>query len=127
MRDRLEHEATLILGMDHLHRRPVTSQAGRLLINDTLAHHTKCRIEELAYLKDHTLNRCVGAHNVVTSYVDRADPCRVYLNSEPPTNERMTDTTEREARVGSNEVLGRSAFAICRASSTIRRNHSSSG
>jgi len=62
------------LEMARLHRRPVSPRAGRLIIDDTLAHHTKCRIEELAYLKDHTLNRYVWAHNVVTSYyVNRAD------------------------------------------------------
>lgn len=60
--------------LERLHRRPVSSRAGRLLIDDTLAHHTKCSIEELAYLKDHTLNRYVWAHNVVTSYyLNRAD------------------------------------------------------
>jgi len=62
------------LEMARLQRRPVSPRAGRLIIDDTLAHHTKCRIEELAYLKDHTLNRYVWAHNVVTSYyVNRAD------------------------------------------------------
>jgi SRSO17 transposase len=60
--------------LERLYRRPISSQAGRLLIDDTLAHHTKCSIEELAYLKDHTLNRYVWAHNVVTSYyLNRAD------------------------------------------------------
>lgn len=62
------------LELDRLHRRPVSSRADRLIIDDTLAHHTKCRIEELAYLKDHTVNRYVWAHNVVTSYyTNRAD------------------------------------------------------
>jgi len=62
------------LEMARLHRRPVSARAGRLIIDDTLAHHTQCRIEELAYLKDHTLNRYVWAHDVVTSYyVNRAD------------------------------------------------------
>jgi hypothetical protein len=62
------------LELARLHRRPVSSRAGRLIIDDTLAHHTKCRIEELAYLKDHKLNRYVWAHNVVTSYyLNRAD------------------------------------------------------
>ncbi|MFQ6014085.1 MAG: transposase [Anaerolineae bacterium] len=62
------------LELARLHRRPVSSQAGRLIIDDTLAHHTKCSMEGLAYLKDHALNRYVWAHNVVTSYyVNRAD------------------------------------------------------
>jgi hypothetical protein len=38
------------LELARLHRRPVSSRAGRLIIDDTLAHHTKCQIEELAYL-----------------------------------------------------------------------------
>jgi hypothetical protein len=62
------------LEMTRLHRRPVSAQAGRLIIDDTLAHHTKCGIEELAYLKDPALNRYVWAHNVVTNYyVNRSD------------------------------------------------------
>jgi hypothetical protein len=62
------------LELARLHQRPVSSRSGRLIIDDTLAHHTKCCIEELAYLKDHTLNRYVWAHNVVTSYyINRAD------------------------------------------------------
>jgi hypothetical protein len=68
------------LELDRLHRRPVSSRAGRLIIDDTLAHHTKCGIEELAYLKDHTINRYVWAHNVVTSYyINRADQFPVDL------------------------------------------------
>jgi len=60
--------------LKRLHRRPISSRAGRLVIDDTMAHHTKCSIEELAYLKDHTLNRYVWAHNVITSYyLNRAD------------------------------------------------------
>jgi hypothetical protein len=62
------------LELGRLQRRPVSARAGRLVIDDTLAHHTKCHIEELAYLKDHQLNRYVWAHDVVTSYyVNRAD------------------------------------------------------
>lgn len=72
-----EHELNrrrVKLEVVRLHRRPVSSRAGRLIIDDTLAHHTKCGIEELAYLKDHKLNRYVWAHNVVTSYyLNRAD------------------------------------------------------
>ena len=63
-----------------LHRRPVSESAGRLIIDDTLAHHTRCSIEGLAYLKDHTLGRNVWAHNVVTSYyVNRSDQFPVDL------------------------------------------------
>ena len=68
------------LELCRLQRRPVSAQAGRLVIDDTLAHHTKCHIEELAYLKDHQLNRDVWAHDVVTSYyVNRADQFPVDL------------------------------------------------
>jgi len=57
-----------------LHRRPVSSKAGRLLIDDTLNQHQKGAIEGLAYLKDHTVNRYVWAHNVVTAhYLNRQD------------------------------------------------------
>jgi hypothetical protein len=59
---RIEYE------LARLQRRPVSESAGRLIIDDTLAHHTRCSIEGLAYLKDHTLGRNVWAHNVVTSY-----------------------------------------------------------
>jgi hypothetical protein len=57
-----------------LHRRPVSATAGRLIIDDTLAHHTACSIEGLAYLRDHRLGHNVWAHDVVTSYyVNRSD------------------------------------------------------
>lgn len=57
-----------------LHRRPVSAAAGRLILDDTLAHHTRCSIEGLAYLRDHTIGRNVWAHDVVTSYyVNRSD------------------------------------------------------
>jgi hypothetical protein len=57
-----------------LHRRPVSAKAGRLVLDDTLAHHTRCSIEWLAYLWDHAEQRYVWAHDVVTSYyVNRTD------------------------------------------------------
>jgi hypothetical protein len=60
--------------LERLNRRPVSGSAGRLVIDDTLAHHTKCSIEGLAYLRDHSIGRNVWAHNVVTSYyVNRSD------------------------------------------------------
>jgi SRSO17 transposase len=71
---RIEYE------LARLQRRPVSESAGRLIIDDTLAHHTHCSIEGLAYLKDHTLGRNVWAHNVVTSYyVNRSDQFPVDL------------------------------------------------
>lgn len=57
-----------------LHQRPVSAKAGRVLIDDTLNQHQKGAIEGLAYLKDHTVNRYVWAHNVVTAhYINRQD------------------------------------------------------
>jgi hypothetical protein len=40
-----------------LQRRPVSVAAGRLLIDDTLAHHTRCGMDGLAYLWDHAQGR----------------------------------------------------------------------
>lgn len=60
--------------LDRMHWRPVSAAAGRLIVDDTLAHHTHCSIEGLAYLRDHSLGHNVWAHNVVTSYyVNRSD------------------------------------------------------
>jgi hypothetical protein len=60
--------------LERLHRRPVSETAGRLIVDDTLAHHTRCSMEGLAYLRDHRLGHNVWAHNVVTSYyVNRSD------------------------------------------------------
>jgi len=70
--------------LERLHRRPISAKAGRLILDDTLAHHTKCSIEGLAYLRDHMIGRNVWADNVITSdYVNRSDQFpvdfRVYL------------------------------------------------
>ncbi len=57
-----------------LRQRPVSASAGRLILDDTFAHHTHCSMDGLAYLRDHTINHNVWAHDVVTSYyVNRAD------------------------------------------------------
>ena len=62
------------LEIKRLNKRPISEKAGRLIIDDTLAHHTKCSMEGLAYLYDHSLGHNVWAHNVVTSYyVNRSD------------------------------------------------------
>lgn len=64
----------IAMELARLHRRPVNVQAGRLVIDDTMAHHTRCGMEGLAYLWDHALGNYVWAHNVVTSYyVNRTD------------------------------------------------------
>jgi len=65
---RVEYELT------RLHRRPVSAAAGRLILDDTLAHHTRCAMEGLAYLRDHKVGHNVWGHNVVSSYyVNRSD------------------------------------------------------
>ena len=56
------------LELARLHQRPVSAKAGRLLMDDTLMCHQQGASEGLAYLKDHTLNRYVWAHNVVTAH-----------------------------------------------------------
>ena len=62
------------LELARLGRRQVSARAGRLILDDTLAHHTPCSIEGLAHLKDHNSGHYVWAHDVVTSYyVNRAD------------------------------------------------------
>jgi len=66
--------------LHRLHRRPVSAAAGRIILDDTLAHHTACSMEGLAYLRDHSLGHNVWAHDVVTSYyVNRSDQFPVDL------------------------------------------------
>lgn len=82
-----EHELNrrrIQLELARLQRRQVSATAGRLILDDTLAHHTHCSMEALAYLRDHRLGHNVWAHNVVTSYyVNRSDQfpldLRLYL------------------------------------------------
>lgn len=58
----------------------MSSEAGRLVLDDTLAHHTACDMEGLGYLHDHTQGINVWAHDVVTSYyVNRSDQFPVDL------------------------------------------------
>jgi SRSO17 transposase len=60
--------------LDRLLRRPINVEAGRLIIDDTLAHHTKCKMIGLAYLWDHAEQQSAWAHDVVSSYyVNRSD------------------------------------------------------
>jgi hypothetical protein len=62
------------LEITRLQRRPLSEHAGRLIIDDTFAHHTKCSMEGLAYLRDRRVGHNVWAHDVVTSYyVNRSD------------------------------------------------------
>ncbi|MFN8445222.1 MAG: transposase [Caldilineaceae bacterium] len=66
--------------LSRLKRRPLSAEAGRLILDDTLAHHTHCQMEGLAYLYDHSLGYNVWAHDVVTSYyVNRSDQFPVDL------------------------------------------------
>ncbi len=68
------------LELTRLHQRPISEQAGRLILDDTMAHHTRCSMDALAYLRDHNLGHNVWAHNVVTSYyVNRSDQFPVNL------------------------------------------------
>jgi hypothetical protein len=63
-----------------LYRRPVNAAAGRLILDDTLAHHTRCTMDWLAYLWDHAEGRYTWAHDVVTAcYVNRSDQFPVDL------------------------------------------------
>jgi SRSO17 transposase len=101
-RRRVELEMTRML------HRPISARAGRLIIDDTLAHHTPCGIEELAYLKDHSLNRYVWAHNLVTSYyVNRTDQFpvdfRLYLQFRRKEWDRLL--TELAGQLQQNETL----------------------
>jgi len=74
------NERRIEFELARLHRRPVSARVGRLIIDDTLAQHKKGAIEGLAYLKDHSLNRYVWAHDVVTAhYVNRQDQFPVDL------------------------------------------------
>jgi hypothetical protein len=86
------------LELVRLHRRPVSSTAGRLIIDDTLAHHTECSMEGLAYLKDHALGQYVWAHDVVTSYyVNRADQFPVDFRLYLQFREKREKAALREA------------------------------
>lgn len=73
--DELElNQRRVAFELERMHRRPVSASAGRLILDDTLAHHTRCKMEGLAYLYDHSLGHNVWGHNVVTSYyVNRSD------------------------------------------------------
>jgi hypothetical protein len=80
------------LELKRLYRRPVSAEAGRLIIDDTLAHHTHCSMEGLAYLRDHSLGHNVWAHNVVTSYyVNRSDQFPVDLRLYLQFNRKYED------------------------------------
>jgi hypothetical protein len=63
-----------------LHRRPVNADAGRLILDDTLAHHPRCTMDWLAYLWDPAEGQYAWAHDVVTAcYVNRSDQFPVDL------------------------------------------------
>jgi len=91
--------------LERLHRRPISAEAGRLIIDDTLAHHTKCSIEGLAYLRDHTVNRNVWAHNVITSYyVNRSDQFPVDFRLYLQFNRKHEDELLRKQAVQMHAV-----------------------
>jgi len=92
-----------------LYRRPVSAEAGRLIIDDTLAHHTQCSIEGLAYLRDHKLKRNVWAHDIVTSYyVNRSDQFPVNFLFYHQFNQKHEDQVLQEAV----EQWGQQAYEI---------------
>lgn len=85
------------LERQRLRRRPVSPSAGRLILDDTMAHHTRCSMEGLAYLRDHSLGRNVWAHNVVTSYyVNRSDQFPVDLRLYLQFNRKYENRLLRE-------------------------------
>ncbi|RMF71058.1 MAG: hypothetical protein D6740_07250, partial [Alphaproteobacteria bacterium] len=91
-RRRVEYE------LARLNRRPVSARAGRLIVDDTLIHHTRCSMEGLAYLRDHSINRNVWAHNVVTSYyVNRSDQFPVDFRFYFQFNRKHEDEVLRQA------------------------------
>lgn len=82
------------LELERLQRRPISEQAGRLILDDTMAHHTHCSMDALAYLRDHSVGHNVWAHNVVTSYyVNRSDQfpvdLRLYLQYNQTYEKRL--------------------------------------
>jgi hypothetical protein len=86
------------LELNRLQRRPISEQAGRLVLDDTLAHHTRCSMEALAYLRDHRLGCNVWAHNVVTSYyVNRSDQFPVNLRLYLQFNRKYEEQVRQKA------------------------------
>ena len=67
--------------MSRLYQRPISEKAGRLILDDTLAHHTRCFDGCLGLIcVTIAWGRNVWAHNVVTSYyVNRQDQFPVNL------------------------------------------------
>ena len=99
------------LELSRLHQRPISEQAGRLILDDTLAHHTRCSMDALAYLRDHSIGRNVWAHDVVTSYyVNRQDQfpvdLRLYLQFnrqyEKKLREKMAQTWKDTPTLANN-------------------------
>jgi hypothetical protein len=68
-------------------RRPVSAEAGRLIIDDTLAHHTKCKMDGLAYLWDHCLPNRFLLGKYLTFYpLNEYFSCSKVLNWIPDDN-----------------------------------------
>ncbi len=95
----------VMLEQERLQRRPISASAGRLIIDDTLAHHTKCGMSGLAYLLDHTIGRNVWAHDVVTSYyLNRSDQFPVDFRLYLQFNRRYEDAQlQKQATVLNSE------------------------
>lgn len=100
------NEERIGLEMRRLQQRPVSVRAGRLILDDTLAHHTHCSMDGLAYLYDHTVGHNVWAHDVVTSYyvnrqaqfpVDLRLYCQFNRKYEDPRLARLARTAHQTA------------------------------
>jgi SRSO17 transposase len=90
-----------------LNRRPVSAEAGRLILDDTFAHHTHCGIEGLGYLRDHSIGRNIWAHNVVTSYyVNRSDQFPVDFRLYFQFNKKYEDQVLQQAVTHLQQTLG---------------------
>jgi SRSO17 transposase len=95
--DRLNRQRVQ-LELGRLHQRPISAQAGRLIVDDTMAHHTRCSMDALAYLHDHSLGHNVWAHNVVTSYyVNRSDQFPVNLRLYLQFNQKYEKQVRQKA------------------------------
>ena len=93
------NQRRISLELSRLRERPASEKAGRLIIDDTMAHHTRCAMEGLAYLYDHTVGHNVWCHNVVTSYyVNRSDQFPVDLRLYLQFRERWEKEKLQELR-----------------------------
>jgi len=99
------------LELQRLHQRPISAAAGRLILDDTLAHHTQCAIEGLSYLRDHSIGQNVWAHDVVTSYyVNRQDQFPVDLRLYLQFNRKYENRVLREHATQAHQRATQAAY-----------------